>query len=166
MSIKCFFSGFHGLQTMLWFNWKRIFSIQFFLERYLQFFNVLYITCIMTWHENEMYDGGLTSQYIVSVVRLTIGQDEIEITKQRFYIWGMQISMCNIYLPRYRHSTCSVSYIYRNAHLSSGGSYCKGLTLPYFAQTSHFLTSFRCQQSFQLFEVISTSVSFLEVQDA
>ena len=45
----------------------------------------------MTWHENEMYDGGLTIQYSVSVVKLTIGQDEIEITKKRFYTWGMQI---------------------------------------------------------------------------
>ena len=72
----------------------------------------------MTWHENDdMYDGGLTSQYSVSVVNLTIGQDEIVITKQRLYTWGTcKYTICNNYLPRYHYAEHAVFYIYSNAH--------------------------------------------------
>ena len=93
-------------------------------------FHDLPITCIMTWPENDdMYDGGLTSQYSVSVVNLTIGQDEIVITKQRLYTWDMQIY--HMQQLSTMASLCSMQcfYIYRYAHLSSGGSHCKGLTL-------------------------------------
>ena len=91
----------------------------------------------IVWSSNEA---------INIVVKLTIGQDEIEIIEQKFL---QPVCVCKYTNATSMHGVLH-TYMYMHGWLSSFGFRCKICLI---CTTIHFLTSFRRQQSYQLFLV-------------